>query len=193
MSNFSVSCWVKCKSGVAFQGIVSAQTNSPSWNGWVLGCVTSGTSKFTFSPRSGGSAVYLNSATATTTDWNHVVGVRDGTSIKLYVNGVETSDTFSSIGDPGSVTTRLGQWYTGDDYPLYGDLDEVAIWDGALSASDVSALYNSGSGIASNDSSLSISSSLLAYYNMEQDVGTATLTDRSGNGHNGTLTNMNIG
>ena len=71
-----------------------------------------------------------------------------------------------------------------------GQIDEVAVWNKALTNSEISALYNSGSGLdASSDSvNYASSSSLQGYWNLNENSG-VTATDLSGNNNHGTLTN----
>jgi hypothetical protein len=68
---------------------------------------------------------------------------------------------------------------------MSGNIDEVAIWDSALSASDITSIYNSG--VPNDISSLSP----VAYYRMgDNDGGTGTtITDQGSGGNDGTLTN----
>ena len=55
-----------------------------------------------------------------------------------------------------------------------GQIDEVAVWDKALSVSEVTALYNSGSGLnaASNSGEYNSYENLLGYWNFDEGSGT---------------------
>lgn len=77
-------------------------------------------------------------------DWAHVVGVYDGSSIHLYINGAE-------YGTPVAVTAgsaTLGSLTLGSDQGVsafwQGGIDEVAIWNRALSAPEIGELYRRG-------------------------------------------------
>jgi len=69
-------------------------------------------------------------------------------------------------------------------------MDKFAIWNNTLTASEITALYNSGEGIsaASNSGNYTSSSNLVAYWEMDEGSGTS-LTDSSPNSNTGTLTN----
>ena len=79
--------------------------------------------------------------------WHHVVGVaEDQETVKIYLDGelkntTSTPDSISvaygaSLKPSIAYTQHLGGiWYE-------GDIDEVAIYEGALSDSDVKSLYN---------------------------------------------------
>lgn len=80
--------------------------------------------------------------------WYHVVGTYDGTTIRLYVNGILQSTTGSmssasyvpdenAIGSAGNTTTN-NNWD--------GKIDEVRIYDKALSPEEVLYLYRNPGG-----------------------------------------------
>ena len=111
----------------------------------------------------GADAATASSTTALSINtWYHVVGVRSGTTVKIYVNGVlEGSTTNAAL---GAVTTT-DHWHIGvsvdgtDTHARWfkGRLDEVAIWsravtDGGVSVGqtatlEIAELYNGGAGI----------------------------------------------
>ncbi|MCD6394343.1 MAG: hypothetical protein J7M40_12645 [Planctomycetes bacterium] len=95
----------------------------------------------------------VGSTAGPTSEWYHIVGVWPGTGqpASIYVNGSHENDT---VPLNGSIATRAlpadpvvigGQIHDGNVRRLWkGAIDEVAIWDRALSAEDVNSLYNSG-------------------------------------------------
>lgn len=116
-----------------------------------------------------------------TSTWWHVVITWDGTNLKFYKNGSE--DTSMTKTTDGSVTTSStthpiyigGQTLTSNDWD--GEIDEFGIWKKALSSSEVSDLYNSGSGLPywdpadiKNDTTLS--TDLEAFWSLEETTGT---------------------
>jgi len=80
-----------------------------------------------------------------------------------------------------------------DDLNNYfdGKIDEVAVWNVALSAADVTALYNSGIGLkaSANSGNYDNSGDLVGYWKFNEGSG-STLTDKTSYSNNGTLTNM---
>ena len=106
--------------------------------------------------------------------WYHVVMTFDGTNLKLYVNG-DLKDTNSNSNY--STTDQTGVFSIGrraDTQTLYynGKIDEVTLWNTALSASAVTALYNSGSGLSASTNSGNYTSSgdLVFYLKMQQNL-----------------------
>jgi len=73
--------------------------------------------------------------------WYHVVGTYDGAAVNIYVNGVlqesvPATGTIPSFGGPVYVGQNA---YSGSLLP--GDADEVLIYNRALSAAEIEALY----------------------------------------------------
>src|SRR5262249_5241972 len=72
--------------------------------------------------------------------WTHVPATYDGVTMNLYADGVLLSSTLgSSSPQDGTADILLGDWVNGG-YDFDGLLDEVRIYDDALTASDVEAL-----------------------------------------------------
>jgi hypothetical protein len=98
--------------------------------------------------------------------WHHVVGMRDGTYLRIYVDGVQDTSEFAS-----NLNTEFNTFTIPADYDLGGTsqygayigvihshakghlqkffnglIDDVAVWNRALSTDEVSHLYNNGEG-----------------------------------------------
>jgi len=123
--------------------------------------------------------------------WQHVVAVYDNGSMKFYLNGVQYTSSTSEGSHSSSGTFTIGANQNGGLNYYKGDIDDVALWNEALTAAEITALYNAGSGLnaAVNAGNYTSSSNLLGYWRMNEGTG-STLTDGSGNGNSGTLVNM---
>ena len=82
--------------------------------------------------------------------WYFICGVYDGSTMSIYING--TSD--NSKAQTGSITTSTNaasigwdSYDTGSNTHFLGDLDEIGVWSRALSGTEISQLYNSGTGL----------------------------------------------
>src|SRR6185295_10254987 len=76
-------------------------------------------------------------------EWQFVVGTYNGATGTLYVDGVAVaSDTFAA---PGAVSlpVYIGLAATGS-FGWKGRADEVQIWNRALTAAEVRAIYDAG-------------------------------------------------
>jgi hypothetical protein len=94
-----------------------------------------------------GQNVYVESVTLVQTNvWYHIAGVRGSNYIQLYVNGqleAQTSVDFPvGYGNFPLYFATTGQSYW--DHKFGGALDEVALYDRALSASEIAAIYSAG-------------------------------------------------
>jgi hypothetical protein len=88
--------------------------------------------------------------------WYHLVLTFDGSIGILYVNGtsVGSSEYSGSILAPDIDRFLFGRYYTDINYndnefnplALDGKLDEVGVWDRALSQQEIISLYNAGAG-----------------------------------------------
>ena len=139
--------------------------------------------------------VNVQGGTPTVSNWHFIVCTYDGSNIKLYVDGSYIGQTAASGNIAGAAgATYLGAYNKANDHYLNGKIDEVSIWNSALSSNEVSALYNSGNGLPSNSNSGNYTSSnnLQLYYNFNEGSGTS-LTDQSSNSHNGTVNGASWG
>jgi len=114
--------------------------------------------------------------TWTTSSWQHVIVRWDGSKVYLYKNGVQIYSTNAS----GTLTAgtscgqRFGQTDSCGGGGFYnGNLDEVRVYNRALSPNEVPQLYNFAPGPR-------------VELKMEEGSGTSA-NDTSGNGRTGTL------
>ena len=78
--------------------------------------------------------------------WRHVVMTHDGTNDKVYINGV-LKNSKAAAGALNSTTKPLGIGYDPIDTTNYfnGSLDEVLLFNTALTAAEITALYTAQS------------------------------------------------
>jgi glucan-binding YG repeat protein len=89
-----------------------------------------------------------STSTISAGNWYHVVGVfESGSNISIYVNGVKENTAATTITvlnqAPGSWATTTIGYENGNRYYLNGVLDNVMIFNRALSASEIQNIYNS--------------------------------------------------
>jgi hypothetical protein len=127
---------------------------------------------------------------ASSSNWFHIVGTwnTDADEMKLYVNNsLKETDGIDNSGDfTGTLAVAdIGKQGVNNSAFWKGNIDEVSIFDEALSADQVSTLYNSGS---PKDVEFSSLPGLVGYWRMTEGSGTR-VTDESGNGNDGLLEN----
>ena len=177
--SMSFSVWIYADDVSGYKTILAKRANTNfDWQFAITG------SKFQF--YDGGAGSSLDSATSpNASQWYHVVfsvdyGVTNGT--KIYING--SSDAQGTF----SPNSELAPMRIGDNSKnrfFNGKIDEVSWFHSALSASDVTAIYNSGT-----PTDLT-SYSPVGWWRMgDNDGGTGTtITDQGSGGNDGTLTN----
>jgi len=99
------------------------------------------------------------------TDWHHVVCAYNGTTLINYVDGVERDSVSVALGSGikhASGEVNIGRF---GDFGVYfnGSLDNIQIWDRALSSDEISALYSDSSFIGKYSKSGDFKS--LVFYN----------------------------
>ncbi|MDI6756455.1 MAG: LamG domain-containing protein [Endomicrobiia bacterium] len=99
-------------------------------------------------------ATIVSDSAFSTGVWVHMVCVWDGTTIKMYLNNAQQTQTASISGTmpnindttyPFSLGMRIYNTTTKDLY-MDGRLDEIVIWSRALTTTEISQLYNGGTG-----------------------------------------------
>jgi len=105
--------------------------------------------------------------------WHHYVLTYDNTTVTLYVDGVSQATTAQNGSGSGGSNHADILSDGGTQYWL-GAIDETGIWSKVLSATEISNLYNSGSGqtMVTNTPS---STNYIAYLNTSNAWATSTI------------------
>lgn len=93
---------------------------------------------------SGIGAGSTNTYTIPQSTWHHIVFTIGGGFVKLYVDGVfNTSTAFNGVIPSSSGNLFFGKLPVGGyEYYLNGFLDDIGIWNRALTATEITNLYN---------------------------------------------------
>lgn len=127
--NIAIMAWVQ--PGVATQpGAAIMSKDNGSTNYW-LGL--SGSNEAEFNVDCLGNTSVISSTTITnTSDWYHIAGVKDGTELKIFVNGqLENTATCGSTGANTNSSPLLIGNDTDNNY-FNGTIDEVKLFDRAF-------------------------------------------------------------
>ena len=140
---FTISTWFYSDiSGDRYGRVIDKSDGSQAENGWA---VYRDNSLRTIRMDVNGSGRIISSVTYTYQEWTHAVFVNNGSTWRLYVDGVEdTGATVNNYQQAPDVetTARIGTWNHATGREWSGKLDEVAIFNRALSDSEVLSLYN---------------------------------------------------
>jgi hypothetical protein len=132
----TISVWIRPNSSGegTFGRIIDKSTDSNNTGGWSI--------------QMNGSAVMgqISGSTCTSSaislsQWTHVVFTFDGTNWKLYINGVPNTTCAKSILPTGtSVGVTIGNRQGATDRTFDGLIDEVRVYNQALTAAQVAAI-----------------------------------------------------
>jgi prepilin-type N-terminal cleavage/methylation domain-containing protein len=139
-NSITVSAWVNPSSFTPLSAAVSSITN-----GYILGYFSAAGSPNIYIWNSGTSnwSAAGSSITLSTNAWQYLVGTFDGRYLRIFINGTQTGVT--DLGASGNTigynsnTTYIGRY--GNNY-FPGLIDDVRIYNRALSAAEIQALYN---------------------------------------------------
>jgi len=197
VTEFSISCWFKRTINIGpHDGVFKWYSSSGAWI------------EFDIQNDGGGNVIMANNsidlgnyAIGTISDdtWYHAVMVFDGGGagnsgrLKLYLNDVNITLTYtgtikSSTHAMPLSTFQIASRFSGIDY-FGGNIDEFSIWNTALSAADVTNIYNLG-----EPTNLAVESGLISWYRMGDDSTFSTnwtVPDQIGS-NDGTSANMDI-
>ena len=125
--------------------------------------------------------------------WQHIIATYDKTTVKFYVNGVEKSNVGSTPTYSLRTTTAnlyIGIRKSGWTNPFNGLIDEVRIYNRALSADEVKQHYDqTRRNVVINQPS---GTPPVGWWKMDEGTG-QTVRDYSANANNGTVSNGGYG
>ncbi len=127
--------------------------------------------------------------TADTSEWTHLTLTYDGSTEKLYINGIlKASESFSQ-----SILTNDYSFYIGGGGGalfLDGIVDDVRIYNYARTAAEIRTDYNAGFAVRFGGS-YDLTQGLVGYWNFGEGSGSVAY-DATENNNDGTLTNFDF-
>lgn len=158
-SSWTYSIWINANN--VSSGLLFAKGRAAGLSGRVWAGFNTGKLYFAFDKSNGLSIVIETTTTYSTNTWYNFTCVLDRSSnLKMYVNGLLAS--YTSTHDTNDMTPyistnynnntpfRLGCFTQSDNVTAYafynGKLDEFNVWNRVLTPTEITELYNSGSG-----------------------------------------------
>jgi len=149
-TNYTISAWIKPASfpSTGGQSIVfsvdSAQSNNNAW-----GIYTNNSGLYVYaSSGSGGQAALMDttynasSGNYPTTSWTHILVTVDGSNIKFYRNCNLINTVAQTVQMGGTAYgLSIGRYGAYNGYYFNGSIDDVRIYNRALTAGEISGLY----------------------------------------------------
>ena len=145
--SFSIALWIKID-------ILGNYYITSDWDGGARNYLIATDSSGKLNFLSGNSSTsqdptLTNDTTLSIDTWYHVVFVRDGAKLTIYLNAsADGTVTGSYTGGATSNVTYLGTSVrsSSSDF-LDGAMDEVGFWSRALTSTEITTLYNGGNGL----------------------------------------------
>ncbi|WP_372846073.1 LamG domain-containing protein [Pontiella sp.] len=169
---FTVAAWM-CSTNTGYQMVVSKKP-SGEWNNGQWQLVASSYTGFWYADQYGNSNVTKVDADVDLHDgkWHHLCGMIDADGARLYIDGeLAAEDTSVNLVSHDDAAIHVGDraYSSGRQY-FDGKVDDVRIYNRALSTAEVGELFSEGD------------DGLVAYYPFNGNAN-----DASGNGHDGTV------
>ena len=175
----TISVWVK--PSASRSAVIGYRNDSTLyWN--LIEIMSNNTIRFLLRSGSGSALVFNSTGTITLNQWNHIAVTVDYTSAKIYINN-GSPETASNIitSFSNTETTYIGYSLDVDATYFTGTIDQVRIYNTALSSSNVSLLYAETS---TTSSTLDYPVTATALYEFSGNA------NDTGNTYNGTATNV---
>lgn len=147
LTSFSVSAWAK-PTGSSRGGVVDKfHLAGGAYAGFALSYGVNTLNKFSFLTGDGTNYSWQDTTTTYAVgSWYHVVGVYDGATKYLYVNGVlaatNSVQTYSHASENLAIGTNYANSLT--SWPFTGQIDDVRVYNYALTATQIKTLYSNG-------------------------------------------------
>ena len=142
VASFTLEAWAR-PTGAGNFGVILARNLDPS--GYALYIAPS--LVVAFERQKTGADDILSGPIVPTSSFTHVVATYDGSLMRLYVNGALVQGPSPSTAIPGGATKFfIGADVTGTSDSFNGDIDEPAVYDHALTDTQVLAHYQIGRG-----------------------------------------------
>jgi len=192
---FTFSYWVKRNGDPASNETLLSNINGESnANGFRSRLMTNGTIQITKGSKSGGTILGSSTTTVTDNEWHFITIQYTGTLVKLFINGEEELSVTNSFNNISRNLVFSENWVSGAS--VYGNyyIDEMGIWDRAITTDEIEELYNSGSGLTYpfGFKKYSIFDDCVAFYDFKKDAKDV-VGDNNGTVVSATLTTNHLG
>ena len=189
-NNITLIAWVKTYSFDDHQNIIEKwDFEGVNQRSFELKIKTDGTVQWGISP-DGTSSVWLTSNGAVSGNtWTHIAVTSDGETMKIFINSEEDPNKVSAPSSgiyQSTADLHIGRWWGGESWIWHfnGTIDEVKIYNRALSVEEIKADYEAGS----EDTTGSISGTITYTRNETGIAGVTVNLTQNGTSINSTVT-----
>jgi uncharacterized protein (TIGR03437 family) len=151
VQTLTIEAWIRTggTTDVALVGVIAAKSGVDAFSGYEFAIgrpSQSGVLRFLLNGGAGG-ADFLGTTSVTNNVFHHVAATYDGAMMKIYVDGnLDAQKAVSlTINYPSGRPLMIGKReHSSIPGPFSGLIDEVALYNRALSASEIQSIYNAG-------------------------------------------------
>ena len=175
-ANHTLTFWMKTTDG-STQVVMEKGSGANELAAWVV------SNKI----RWAGSNAFSSSTAVNDGNWKHIAFVADGSSAFIYINGSLDATGSTKVKASANFSAFTFGARSGGSFAFDGQLDQIAIFNRALSSTEVSALYNSGT-------VTTLPSGVITHYKLGEEATFSTnwsIPDQVGS-NDGTSSNMTI-
>ncbi|MCJ8166736.1 PQQ-dependent sugar dehydrogenase [Pontibacter sp. E15-1] len=151
-ANFTISLWMRSEAALPNNAVIVGRDAKDSEVHWWVGMNTKGQPMFMLKDLDH-VGIYIGEKGQPINDgaWHQVVSVRDGSNkkSKLYIDGVlmDEAEYFYEKGFESADAINIGYMNRDNGYHYNGDLDELKLYNRALTQEEIVSSFNGGSGV----------------------------------------------
>ena len=174
-TTFSISMWLNTANFTPLQGFIGSQDSS-SDGYWLY--IRDNNISFKIN----GTTNSAPTSSLSINSWFHLVATYDASSVKIYLNSVNSIT--NSLTETINITanTIIGRLPWTPAYYFNGSMSNISIWNDALTPAQVTEIYNNGT--PSNLSSHSATSNLVSWWKLNNTTTGIQDSKGSNNGTN---------
>jgi len=179
---FSMSCWVYPEANTNHGGIIGFRNNTDA-DFYLLQMQNTNTIEARFRNSSGVNYDIVAANALDFNQWQHLAFTYDGSYIRLYKNGIIVNSTIAN----GTITQSTQSFnlgaldWQGSLFHLNGRLDEIRLWDAALSQTEINSWMCTPIDLTHPNYN-----NLIGYWRLNDGQGLIAY-DQTANGNNGIL------
>ena len=139
----TISLWAKPNAAHGFTCLAGFEGTGST--GDIYAFKTNGSDKIQFTPSNIVTPDTLMNYSNAGSKWVHIVGVHEpGVGSRIYIDGVQVTTSTSAPNIPvrTNAVWTMGTYWNSNSYNYNGDLDDVQVYNKALTASEVTSLFN---------------------------------------------------
>jgi len=142
-NSFTLELWANFANTNGAPAMLSSDAGAGAQNKWIF-CLNGGILQFQINGAYGAALIGSYAFSPALDQWYHVAVTRQSTNYVFFINGSAVSTNNDSRAIPNSASPLMIGEAEGN-YFFNGLLDEISIYNRALAASEIAAIYSAGS------------------------------------------------